>query len=163
MCQKLGTNPMRTLGGYTSYGCISSKSLWMYRTDRCPLLLENLLRFLRYRLHNGLCRADCGHERCAFAGRKAHFFKVTSRFRSRKDGSKLWHQIFSAAKYRFADGAGRIGLWRRLRVVTFPLTYYPVAYDAHRSIRPLRTENASPRNILLCSLCNPALVFIVRV
>src|SRR5262249_30699503 len=91
-----------------------SKSLWMYRTDRCPLLFENLLRFLRYRLHNGLCRADCGHERCAFARGQAHFFKVTSRFRSWENGSKLWHQIFSAAKHRLADHLRRIGLWRRL-------------------------------------------------
>ena len=68
------------------------------------MLFENLLRFLRYHLHNGLCRADCGYERCAFARGQAHFFKVTSRFRSGKDGSKLWHQIFPAAKHRFADG-----------------------------------------------------------
>src|SRR5215470_7522857 len=154
---------MRSLDGYTSWCSISSKSLWMYRTDRCPLPFENLLRFFCYRLNNGRCRADCGHERCAFARGQAHFFKVPSRFRSRKDGSKLWHQIFSAAKHCFADGLRRIGLWRRLCVVACPLTYYPVAYHAHRSIRPLGTENASPRNILLCSLRDPALVFIVRV
>jgi hypothetical protein len=154
---------MRSLDGSTSYYSISSKSLWMHRNDRCPLLFQNLLRFFRYRLHSGLCRADCGHERCAFARRQAHFFKVTSRFRSRKNSSKFWHQIFSAAEHRFADGLRRIGLWRRLRVVACPLTYYPVAYHAHRSIRPLGTENASPRNILLCSLRNPPLVFIVCV
>src|SRR5215470_1550955 len=135
----------------------------MYRTDRCALLSESLLRFFCYRLNNGLCRADCGHERCAFARGQAHFFKVTSRFRSRKDGSKLWHRIFSAAKHRLADGPWRIGLWRRLCVVTRPLAYYPVAYHLHRSIRPLGTENASPRNIFLCSLRDPALVVIVRV
>src|SRR5262249_52295405 len=144
-------------------GRLVEKSLCMYRTDRCPLLFENLFRFLRYRLHNCLCRADCGHERCAVARGQAHFFKVTRGFRSRKDGSKLWHQIFPAAKHRFADGLRRIGLWRRLSVVAFPLTYYPVAYHPHRSIRPLGTENASPRNILLCSLRVPAFVFIVCV
>ena len=141
----------------------TSKSLWVHRSDCCPLLFQNLLRFFRYGLHNVPCRADCVHERCAFACGQAHFFKITSRFRSRKDGSKLWHQVFSAAKHRFADDLWGIRLWWRLRVIAFPLTYHAVAYHAHRSVGPLGTENASPRNILLRSLRNPALVFVVCV
>src|SRR5215831_1044808 len=79
----------------------TSKSLWVHRSDSCPLLFQNLLRFVHDRLDNSRCRADCVHERCAFACGQAHFLKVTSRFRSGKDGSKLWHQIFPATKYGF--------------------------------------------------------------
>ena len=52
------------------------------------MLFENLLRLFRNRLHNGLCRIDRGHERCSFARRQAHFFKVHRSFPESEEWQK---------------------------------------------------------------------------
>ena len=135
---------MRNLMAIRSYYSISSKSLWMPRSNRCPLLFENLLRLFRYRLHNGMCRADCGHECCAFARGQAHFFKVTSRFPE----SEGWQQTLASsilglqvAFCRWSAGDRAVAASaRRCHSRTTP-----VAYHAHRSVvgrrNPMTSSN----------------------